>query len=405
MSERLPGNANPFSAATVALLIGVGVLAFIAIFALIGWSPDLVSKNRAGQHPYSDSALGYGGLVKLLEADGKDVSISRLASTLNYNDGLLVLTIPRFGFRRASDFERQFISEPALYVLPKWSGFGDRRKPQWQKDTSLLHRGSVSGLLADFDADAEVWRLRNPPRILTPFGPHRPDFEHQMQVIESDSLEPVIRVPGGALLVKLPGQEIYILSDPDLLNTFGLARRGNAGFALGLIDWLSEYDGAPITLDATLHGFERSESLLRAIFDIPFLGATLLAFATTLLIGWSAFIRFGPPEPETRNIAFGKKALAESSAGLVSMARREGQMAPGYLALTRRALTRSLGLPTKLSDEDLARTLNNIAKQKQLEADWSLETAAMKTPAANRDELRDKAAALWRWRKEMTDGN
>ena len=405
MSERLPGNANPFSGATVAILIGVGLLAFVAIFALLGWSPDLVSKDRAGQHPYSTSALGYGGLVKLLEADGADVTVSRLASTLDYSDGLLILTIPRFGFNRATEFDRALVSQPALYVLPKWSGFADRSKPEWQKDTDLLPRQSVSALLSDFDEDAQIWRLRNPGKILTPFGPQEPEFEHQMQVIESDSLEPVIRVPGGALLSKLPGQDVYILSDPDLLNTFGLARRGNARFALGLIDWLAEYDGAPVTLDATLHGFERSENLLKAIFDIPFLGATLLAFATALLIGWSAFIRFGPPEREARTIAFGKKALAESSAGLVSMARREGQMAPGYLSLTRRAVMRALGLPAKLSDADIARSLDNIAKQKQLAINWSSNQSALEAPARNRDDLRDKAGALWRWRKEMTDGH
>ena len=82
MSERLPQDSNPFSAFVSAIMIGVGLLAFIAIFALLAWSPDLASKNRAGQHPYSSSALGYGGLIKLLEADGQSVTVSRLASSL-----------------------------------------------------------------------------------------------------------------------------------------------------------------------------------------------------------------------------------------------------------------------------------------------------------------------------------
>ncbi|MCF6329664.1 MAG: hypothetical protein L3J02_07690 [Henriciella sp.] len=252
--------------------------------------------------------------------------------------------------------------------------------------------------------------MTNPPnaapgKMLTPFGPHTPDFEHKMQVIESNSLEPVISVPGGALVSRLPGTEIYILADPDVLNTFGLVRRENARLALGLIDWLAAYDRAPVTLDATLHGFERSESLLQAIFDIPFLGATLLALATALMIGWSAFVRFGPPEREARTIAFGKKALAESSAGLVSMARREGQMAPGYLTMTRRAIMRGLGLPPKLSPEDLTQALDSIARQKNMETSWSAKASSMNVPASGREDLRDKANALWRWRKEMTDGH
>ncbi|MEL7112759.1 MAG: hypothetical protein AAGK93_07440, partial [Pseudomonadota bacterium] len=65
MSERLPRASTPFSSMTSALLVGVGTFLFIAIFALLAWSPDLASKNRAGQHPYSESALGYAGLVRL----------------------------------------------------------------------------------------------------------------------------------------------------------------------------------------------------------------------------------------------------------------------------------------------------------------------------------------------------
>lgn len=405
MSERLPQTSNPFSALTSAIMIGVGLLVFVAIFALLAWSPDLASKNRAGQHPYSNSALGYGGLVKLLEADGQTVTVSRLASSLNYSDGLLILTLPRFGLNRAPEFDLESVSEPALYVLPKWSGYSDREKPSWQKDTDLLDTRRVAEIAQVFDSDISVWHLRNPGRVRTPFGTQKPNFEHKMQVLETDSLESVIRTPGGTLLAKMPGRDVYILSDPDLVNTFGLARPENARMALGLLDWLRYFPEQPVTLDATIHGFERSESLLRAIFDVPFLGATLVAFATVLLIAWGAFIRFGPPTPEDRVMAFGKKALAESSAGLVSMARRESQMAPGYGQTIQRDMTKKLGLPPYTSPEDFAQTADRIAKQKNLSSNWSEQNKMLERPAAGRNDLRDKALALWRWRKEMSDGN
>ncbi|MEM7640842.1 MAG: hypothetical protein AAF269_17445, partial [Pseudomonadota bacterium] len=210
----------------------------------------------------------------------------------------------------------------------------------------------------------------------------------------------------------VPGREIYVLSDPDVLNTFGLARRENARTALELFDWLlvySEYlDGfsdRTITFDATLHGFARSESLLRAIFDRPFLGASLIALATMFLIGWAAFIRFGPPEPEDRVIAFGKKALAESSAGLVSMARREGQMATPYRQMTERNLARQLGLPPQIQSEAFAQTVDRLAEQKDVSQTWSEQSQSLTEPALGRNDLRDKALALWRWRQEMKDGH
>ena len=404
MSERLPTASNPFSALTSVIMIGVGALAFLAIFALLAWSPDLASKNRAGEHPYSDSALGYGGLVKLLEADGQTVSISRLQSSLDYSDGLLILTLPSYGLNRAPDFDLEYVSEPALYVLPKWSGFPDRENPAWQKDTDLLDPSRVEGIAQVFDSDLRIWRMRNPGPIDTPFGRYSPQFEHQMQVLKSDSLQSVIQTPGGTLLAMVPGRSVYILSDPDLLNTFGLAERENARMTLGLMDWLRDYFSDPITLDATIHGFERSESLLRAIFDIPFLGATMIALATVLLIGWSAFVRFGPPVREERPLALGKKALAESSAGLISMARREGQMATGYAAAVQRDLARELGLPPSQTGDDFAGTADRIAEQKDLSSSWSEQKRQFDQPAAGRHDLRDKALALWRWRKEMSDG-
>jgi hypothetical protein len=96
-----------------------------------------------------------------------------------------------------------------------------------------------------------------------------------------------------------------------------------------MINMMRYSDDEPIIFDATLHGFTRSENLLQMMFDIPFLGVTLVALAAALLLGWAASIRFGPPARETRAIALGKQALADNSAGLVSMARRETRMAPG----------------------------------------------------------------------------
>ena len=87
------------------------------------------------------------------------------------------------------------------------------------------------------------------------------------------------------------------------------------------------------------------------------------------------------------------------------MARREGHQAPNYLRLTKRYLTRLLGLPPGLSDEDFSRTLDSIAKQKKLGSSWTEQSEHMQRPARGRNELRDKAAALWRWRKEMSDGD
>jgi hypothetical protein len=80
-------------------------------------------------------------------------------------------------------------------------------------------------------------------------------------------------------------------------------------------------------------------------------------------------------------------------------------MAPGYLSLTRRALIRELGLPKTLSEEDVSNLLDRMAQQQDMQDSWSRTGGALSTPAASREDLRHKARALWRWRKEITHGN
>lgn len=399
MSERLPQPVNPFSGRIIFILLAVGILSFAAVMALMAWSPDLASRDRPGATPYSRSASGYAGLIDMLEAEGRNVSISRLRDRMERSDGrLLIITMPLYG----RTFDIDDIAPPALIVLPKWRFMANPARRAFELDTRLADIKAVDAMLGLVEEDARVIRLRNPGTLETPFGETNPQFDHEMQVVKSAAFTDVIDIPGGQFLARLGDEEIYVLSDPDVLNNFGLARPENAITGLSIIDLVSRNSGQPIVFDATIHGFERSRSLLKTLLDIPFLGATLIALATMGLIGWAAAIRFGAPEREAPAFAAGKQALADNSAGLISMAKREPRMAPGYLALTRRALIKELGLPKTLSEEDVAALLDRMGKQQGIETSWSDIRRGLSAPAASRDDLRQKARALWRWRKEMT---
>ena len=401
MSERLPSASNPFSGRVVAILMAIGVISLAGVLTLMAWSPDLASRDRAGPTPYSRSATGYSGLTDMLEARGLSTSISRLEQTVSARQGsLLILTLPLNG----RTIEVDEIAAPALIVLPKWDIFINPTKRSWEIYTEPESIEMIDASLGLIEEDARLARIDDPREIDTPFGTFRPQFEDKLQVIRSDTLVPVISVRGGDLVARLPGTQIYILSDPDLINNFGLARLENARAGIGLIEYLAD-DNRAVVFDATLHGFERSTNLMKILLDVPFIGATLIALATILLIGWAAAIRFGAPERETRAISFGKQALADNSAGLISMARREKRMAPGYLALSRRALSRELGLPRTLSAEEYMALLDRMGEQAGLDRSFSSHNQNLSHAANSRDDLRQKARALWRWRKEMTHGN
>jgi hypothetical protein len=399
MSDNTQSGAAPFAVRTVAILIAVAVFSFGAIMVLAGWSPELRDRDRAGDHPFSTSAIGYNGFIRLLEAQGYPVETSRFKSNLDGHYGLMVLTLSPRGMSKAlEDYEPQ---DGTLIVLPKWSGMVDWTNPSRLKDTDLANESSIDALLDALDIDAEIVRTDVPQRVSTPFGRMalKPDLE--MQLVRSDDLTPIVATRNGALLAQILGRDIYILADPDMINTFGLAERENARFAMQMINMMRYSDDEPILFDATLHGFNQSENLLQMMFDIPFLAVTLVALAAALLLGWAASIRFGPPARETRAIALGKQALADNSAGLVSMARRETRMAPGYLSLIRRRLARQIGAPRNLTEAQLSELFDRLGPEETSGKTFSQIEAGLRGPAASREDLMHKARDLWRWRRDI----
>lgn len=397
MSDTVPSD-SPFSVRVIAIMLTVATVSFGAIMVLAGWAPELRDRNRAGDHPYSTSAIGYNGLYQLLHASGYPVEISRLERNLEQRpSGLMIVMAPANS--REDVLEKPYYQSPTLIVLPKWTGRTDPLNPARQADTKFIDAHDLNDQLAAVADDAEIGRINAPQSIETPFGRHHLAPDVRLQILRAPSLEVIVPAGDGALVAYDPVKQIYLLSDPDMINTFGLADRGNARFAAALVDHLRMSIEDPVLIDATLHGFVRSENLLKMLFSVPFIGATLTALASALLLGWAAFIRFGPARREVRAIALGKQALADNSAGLVSMARRETQMAPGYLALIKRRLARDVGAPKSIADESLTALLDHMGTEAESGLLFSQIERDLKVPAANRDDLIVKARLLHRLRK------
>ncbi|MDX1293757.1 MAG: hypothetical protein R3265_13170, partial [Hyphomonas sp.] len=296
---------SPFSGKVIAILLAVALVSFGAIMVLAGWAPELRDRNVAGTHPFSTSALGYNGFVQLLEDQGYPVEISRLERTLEDDQwGLLVITLPSWGAPK--ELEALSPERTTLLVLPKWTGMADPLNKTHQRDTRFMTASRLNDLLETMEIDAEIGRIDVPGRIATPFGPMALKPDVKMQVLRGASLTPIVETEDGILLAWAPDAGMYVLSDPDMINTFGLSRIENARFSVQMMDLLRTDRAEPIIFDATLHGFVRSENLLQMVFDVPFLGATLTALVAAGLLGWAAVIRFGPPMQEGRAIAFGK---------------------------------------------------------------------------------------------------
>lgn len=351
-----------FNPRLIAAVVAIGVIAFIALWALIALGPQIGDGNDGGGHALSKAAPGYAGIVDLAERAGADVELRRKAGPTRYyaHDPLLILTPTA---RTRTEEMRELLAglgeAPALVILPKWSaGRADAKapKPGWV--------GSGIALL--------------PPMRLLPediFGPVRMGRARwgnddargrigarairlvepgQLHTVRGARLEPlIVASDGSALLARVRDRNLYVLADPDLVNNLAFASRDKAAAAANLIDAIAEDAGADaLAFDLTLNGFGAQRSLLRFAFVPPFIGITLCLIAAGLFALWQAWARFGPAIRPGRAIPVSKAALIANSADLIKQARREIDGAGAYVKSQRSAIVRRLHAPAGLSDAE-----------------------------------------------------
>jgi len=77
------GPRGPFNSNAMLTIIGVGVVAFIAMLILGAYAPDLRSGKNGGAHALSNGAIGYSGLVRLAQETGRNPVIIRSEQDLD----------------------------------------------------------------------------------------------------------------------------------------------------------------------------------------------------------------------------------------------------------------------------------------------------------------------------------
>lgn len=405
--SRLSGSASGgFSPLTMIVVLLVGVVSLAGLGLLSAYQPELKSGNDGRGHALSRSSIGYAALPRLLRDTGAPVVLSRGPMGENGADSLLVLTpnpSPDMGKGRVDGVQHD---GPTLIVLPKWNAAPYPKRAGWvttagvlpldmvlgalpqdlRKDTTLTQRGGVSNLAlrrpsgAAFGAPVEIDSLR------TISGPQW--------------IPVVIDAQGAPVLVFNAKQRLYVLSDPDLVNTQGLKTLNGAKTGLAIMDVVRPA-GAPIAFDLTLHGFQRTRSLLRLMIEPPLLGLTLVMAALAAFAGWQSLIRFGPALQSGRVVALGKRALADNTAALVRMAKREHHMASPYALLVRGAVARAIGAPRSLDGAELDAFLDRVGVTVGAARPYTVLAAEARTAQTPGDLMR-VARDLYRWTQEMT---
>ena len=408
-------SANPtagvFSRQAVLWMVLTGCVSALLFLVLTAYAPQLRSESDGGGHAMSKSAIGFAGLTRLMGDQGVTILISRNPHPGKAEQSRFLVLTPGL------ETDPKAIAalggaDVELIVLPKWIAGPDPAHPGWVADGDLAPSDMIGKrLLNAFDGGDHIERRtgKSIPTLFTTPTYFKPgaripagEIDHLQTIVGPDQgwLGVVESEPDHAVLIKKADQQLFILSDPDLLNNQGLAQLGNARGASLLIKVLRGGD-LPVFFDLSLAGFGRGHSLLALAFEPPFLAATLCAIAAAGLMGLHAAARFGAPLRPKPTFAMGKKALADNSAALVRLVRREHRMGAGYAVLTRALAAQAVGAPRDLNDDQMDALLDRLGQAKHTaEAFSELERGARE--ARDVPALMAAVRKLHQWRLEMT---
>lgn len=381
--------ANPFSLRGALLLVAGGTALFVALLWMIGAGLNGGSVNDGGGHAGGKGLNGFAGFARLIEAQGREVRRARSESALDA-PGIVVLTPPHFVDTVALDriIAQRRRSGPTLLILPKWQAMpipanarpadakpgwvmlGGAQTAYWASELAVTgglaaRIGAGSGRWSGFGGggslpDASTVQTMASARLATLVDDGRGQALAAL-LDDGNDYGALSLAANGAGAERIAGSRLHplvIVAEPDLLDNYGLARQENARLAMALIAAMDESGTLPVTFDLTLNGHARSVNLLTLAFTAPFLAATLCLLLAALVIGWRAFLRFGPPRKAGRAIAFGKRALVANSAGFVRRARRLHLITVPYADRARATLSRALGLTRQPSIEQAERAID-----------------------------------------------
>jgi len=363
-------------------LVLIGIFSFAALVTLSGYAGDLRQKDNGKAHALSRSAIGYGGLVRLLGDLDYEVGMVRTENvSQDHENTLRIFTLSRVF--QADALDDMDLYTPTLIVMPKWNVVPIAGNSGWVEKglgSPTMNVENHERDLKELTGEITFSAVKSEDKSLTY------DLEGQyegmaflreaeiesLQTIKGDNLDVLYETPEGAILVNIVDTSIYILSDPDLLNTMGIASKTRARFAVDLIDEIIKNEGADsgrVDFDLTLHGFGGKTNVIKVMTRPPFLAATLCLLAAGALIAWQAFARFGDARVTPRDYALGKFSLADNAARFIRIAGREPNMADDYAVLIRRQVVKALNLQAR-KPKDIDTILQRREKSLGLHDGW-----------------------------------
>ena len=402
-------SAGPFPLITLILVIVIGVGAFFAATYLEMFGDGGGTPRTTGANSYSRSAIGHRALVNTLRNLGIPVEISRFRTVEKAGKGNLLLEIEPEPGTAAHKILPYLRSLPhVLLVLPKWDGSTDPAKPIWIDQMDLRPTKDPKRVLDDVLSGSEIVRKDSPlAQEATRFG--GTIKLPKPQTFTADNVRALILNRDGVLLgsIKQGDNELWILSDPDLLSNAGIDEADNGVAIISIINALLP-KGGTVIIDETLHGFEQRPNLMRTLLRPPFVPILIATIVLLLVLAWAGVIRFGSPQPETVGLAAGKLTLVKSAAQLLRLGTGANTLLLSYRRLALADVMSELHGPNGLDEHAQTAWLDRAAEHRGLAIRLQPMLDDMSALAeSNRiDATRALRFALdlYRWKQEILHG-
>jgi len=407
----MSARAGLFSRRVLFWLVTIGVISFLGSIALMVGGGGTDPGARYGGHPDAVSAIGYKAFVRTLEKLGAPVVLSGFSSAGKARRGLLIVAEPRLDGWRAQAFRALLQAPRTMVVLPKWRGRPSRANRRWVGRVGLLPRANVEKVLNLVVPDARLVR----PQRGAAFYPSRFAASPNLpipQLIRSRRLQPLIESPDGMLagVMIVRGRRILVVADPDVFSNHGLGRGDNARIAVGLVNGLRPSGGTrgPIVFDTALQGVEKKPSLVRSLFELPFVVGTAGGIAALIILLWAGAARFGAPRRARPPFAPGKLTLIENGTRLLRFGGHQREILDRYRRAVLAVVAARMHAP--LGDGPArAQWLDRVGAARGTAERWSALDAHVDDVVGDKKapdrRLVEAARRLERWKREMVDGS
>ncbi|ANM29830.1 hypothetical protein ABI59_09940 [Acidobacteria bacterium Mor1] len=410
--------ASSFGGRALGWLIGLaGVSLFLALL-LTAFADDLGDPESSGPNGFSRSALGHRAFLGFLERIGMEVSLRRTDRISMLSPDTLALALdppPRSTETNDDDpFQRlidgaEAAQAPVLITAPKWAPAQLSTNPRFLRRVALIPANIATSTLSPFDEDLAVIRRRTPTTCKAGDRAFRVELRSAQLFMQSDEFEVLAECDGYPLAVLLDeawGEgPVYALSDPDLLNNHGLGRAEHADLLHDLL--VRQIGLSTIIVDETIHGFQRSDSLLEEMVRFPLAFVTIHVSILLGLLVWGGFRRFGKPRKVGEALDQGKRILVDNTANLLTLAAEHGESLRLYHRYCMRDVARYYYLAPDLPHDQVVARLADIGGSRGVtESIERLDREIrelIKTRQRKPDRTVRLGARLDQWRNEMTD--